>query len=395
MLIESGITVHERRNVFYPLKELIIQAASRLRHAHSIQISPGWPAVLLLIAALFFTLPARAELQWHPSPYVPGQGLSFPGLGLNLGGYLNLKYSDLRDQQDSLALQDISLFIHKDIGTRWTLFTEMEFGEIVDITQDGIDSSEAEFDIERLYADYRASQRVTLRLGKFLTPIGRWNLIHADPLVWTVSRPLTSAAAFSRHASGAMVYGTLPLWRRDLDYSIYVDDTKRFDQRESKELAFEDTGSTITLSGAFRRAAGARLLYHPVPGQLELGLSYARFELQEYRKDKTLIGADLHWKLPALEVSAETLRRYSSGSSDADEYGSYVQLVVPLPRHWHAIGRYERYRAAIEPSAATLRTFGLTWRPQPAISWKLEYRSGTGNERVSPSGLLGSLAILF
>jgi hypothetical protein len=44
-------------------------------------------------------------------------------------------------------------------------------------------------EVERLYLDYLHSDALATRLGKHLTPIGRWNLRHADPLVWTATRP--------------------------------------------------------------------------------------------------------------------------------------------------------------------------------------------------------------
>lgn len=336
-----------------------------------------------------------AQPVWMPTPYEPGQGLNFPGLGLNLGGYFSLNYNNYQGQDAAVRLQDLSFFVHKDVGRRWTLFTELELGELVQLTRDGADTGDAEFDIERLYADYRAGPRITLRVGKFLTPVGRWNLIHADPLVWTVSRPLTSAVPFARHASGAMLYGTLPLAHADLDYSLFADNTERLDPRELRELAYEDNGSTLETHNAFSHALGGRLVYSMIDDRLQLGLSWVSFRTQETREGKRLVGLDLYWKVRGMELTGEALRRYSSGDTEPDVYGGFLQAAVPLVHDWHLIGRYERYQAAEVDTSTHLRTLGLTWRPHPAVSWKLEYRDGTGNDEVAPSGLLGSLAVLF
>ncbi len=64
-------------------------------------------------------------------------------------------------------------------------------------------------ELERLYADVYLAPAATLRLGKFLTPIGRWNLIHADPLMWTTSRPLVTFQPFATDTTGGMLYGSV------------------------------------------------------------------------------------------------------------------------------------------------------------------------------------------
>ncbi|MFX6815264.1 hypothetical protein ABTH42_18965, partial [Acinetobacter baumannii] len=79
----------------------------------------------------------------------------------------------------------------------------------------------AHLDLERIYVDWAQADELKFRFGKFLTPVGRWNLIHAQPLVWTTSRPLTTEAAFPTNATGGMVFGTLSSIGQGLDYSVY------------------------------------------------------------------------------------------------------------------------------------------------------------------------------
>ena len=79
----------------------------------------------------------------------------------------------------------------------------------------------ATFVAERLYGDVNASDQVNLRLGKFLTPVGRWNVIHAQPLVWTTSRPLTTLLPFDAHTTGAMLFGSLLPDDTGVTYSVY------------------------------------------------------------------------------------------------------------------------------------------------------------------------------
>lgn len=362
---------------------------SRIGHLLS-----GW-LLALALCPLAVAGSGTGSGDWRHAPYGLGQGLQFPEQDLTLGGYLSLRYWGVEQLRDSLSMKDLSLLINKGFGARWSVFSELEIGNAFTVSSDRVDTSDAEFELERLYADYRASQGLSLRLGKFLTPVGRWNLIHADPLVWTVSRPLTTAVAFARQTAGAMLYGTLPLGRNSLDYSLYIDNTEKLDSGQQEEIAYEHFNPTLTVNGAFDRAVGARLVYHLFGGHFDLGLSMLRYRMHDLREDKHLVGADLFWRTSMLELSGEAVYRGSRGDAEPNEQGGFLQAVVPLPGHFNAIGRYERYAAAIETSTTTVQVLGLTYRPRPALSFKLEYRDGKYNERIAPSGWLSSVAVLF
>lgn len=339
--------------------------------------------------------PDSADMRWQSMPYELGQGMHFPAQGLSLGGYLSLRYRDLEDVPSSMSIKDLSLLASLDITDRLNLFTEMEIGEALSLSQDGINTDDAEFEVERLYLDYRVAPEVTFRLGKFLTPVGRWNLIHADPLVWTVSRPLTTSVAFARQASGAMVYGSVPSGANGFDYSLFVDDTDLFDHHQQEERAYDDAVASIAAVGAFEHAAGARIVYHLHDDRIQVGASYLRFRMMDLQENKDLYGLDLFWNTRYAEFSGEWVYRNSRGAVEPDERGGFLQAAIPVGGQLFLIGRYERYHSALEPATAEIETLGLTYRPYRAVSLKLEYRGGDHNQRIAPEGWLGSLAILF
>ena len=352
-----------------------------------------------LLTLLLMQGPAAAEsvddTRWAHPPYRLGQGLNFPQIGVNVGGYMSLRYRDVENVESSLSIKDLSLLLSADLGNRFTFFTEAEIGEAVSITRDGANTDDAEFEFERLYVDYRARQDMSVRLGKFLTPVGRWNLIHADPLVWTVSRPLTTAVSFARQATGAMLHGTLPRGDDGLDYSIFVDNTDVLDHEQKEEEAYEDANPALDVVGAFEHAAGMHVVYNLLDERISIGASYLRYRMMDLREDKDLFGVDIFWDLPQVELSGEWVYRNSRGGSEPDERGGFVQAAVPLVARVYGIGRYEHYNAAVQPEHAEIYTLGLTYRPHRAVSLKLEYRSGERNELVAPDGWLGSLAVLF
>jgi hypothetical protein len=350
---------------------------------------------LLLVAGASSTAVSGENSSWNPEPYSLGHGLTFPRQGLTVGGYLSLYYSDLENQDRQVSARDLSLFLSKTLTNRWHLFSEVEIGDALQLSGGDVTSSGAEFDLERLYADYHATREANFRFGKFLTPVGRWNLIHADPLVWTADRPLTTSAAFARHATGAMLYGDIGLGGNSMDYTLYVDDSEDLDPAQKNELAFEDDNSGLSPHNAFKRAAGGRVAYHFLNDAAQVGVSYVRFRMSDLQERNDLFGADALLTLKRMEFSGEWVYRNSLGSTEPDEHGGFVQAVLPLPSRFYLVGRWERYRVASLPPTATIDTLGITYRPHEAVSIKLEYRDGKHNEIVAPSGWLGSLAILF
>lgn len=357
------------------------------------------PRIILGILILAYGVPALAAADgntfWTRSPYHLGQGLTYPGLGLNIGGYLSVRYEDVKDRDWSIGARDLSLFVSKKLTNRWQLFSELEIGQAVDISSNSVSERDSEIDLERLYGDYRATKEITLRLGKFLTPVGHWNQIHADPLVWTVDRPLTTAAPFPRHATGAMLYGSFSALQNDWDYNVFIDDSDLLDPAQQNELAFEDGTAGISPHNAFKRGAGARISYHFLNDSANIGASFLNYEMSELRERQNLYGLDAMWSIKRMEFSGEWIYRTSLGDLEENERGGFIQAVFPLTEHLYFIGRQERYKAAILTSTAVINSAGLTFRPHPALAVKLEYRGGSHNEVLMPTGWLGSLAVLF
>lgn len=351
---------------------------------------------LLLYGMTLTTIAVSGETDvWSHAPYTLGRGLDFPQQRLTVGGYLNLHVADLDNQDWSFGVQDISLFFSKHLAQRWQFFTEIEIGDALEISKDGVTGHDSEIDLERFYADYRLNPEINFRFGKFLTPVGRWNLIHAEPLVWTPDRPLTTAAPFARHAAGAMIYGDMAVSDNSLNYSLFVDDSDLLDPSQKTELAFEDNSSGTPPSNAFKRAAGIRVTYQFLNDSAHVGFSYLRYNMYDLRDRKELFGVDALWSVRRMEISGEWIYRNSMDGQEGDERGGFLQVVFPIIDRTYLIGRHEKYHSAPLSETATVNSIGVTYRPHEAISLKLERRNGQNNELMAPSGWLGSLAILF
>ena len=346
---------------------------------------------LWALLGMLFLMPASVRAE----PYELGEGYKLPWLGLTAGGYVSVQASSLEHGKAKATVQDLSLFLHSDPTPDWHFFSEIEVSTPLILTRDGLSTTDADLDFERLYVDYNVAPRQTLRLGKFLTPIGRWNQIHADPLVWTVSRPLTTAAPFARNASGIQFYGSWPLSSSAIDYHVYLDDSAKLDPTEGHELTYMDLNVTPNPISSFRHGGGLRLQYRTIDDAFLMGLSAARYRLKELPRFKDFVGLDVFYTRNDLEISGETVYRQDEGSGGGKEWGGFLQLVAPVVNHFYAIAYHERYKAELFSGVLNTTSLGITYRPRPPLSIKLEHRDSWGQESLAPDGWLFSVAILF
>ena len=316
--------------------------------------------------------------------YQLGRGFDMGEVGVTLGGYATANYINLKHAPWKAEVSDLSLFLSWDSGGRWRAFSEMEIGEAVVVDRDGSSASDAEFDLERTYIDWLGIDGMNVRLGKFLTPVGHWNQVHADPLVWTVSRPLTTKAGFANHSTGVMLYGDLEAGQGQLDYQLYVDATQALDPKK-------DQPSPPLELGAFDHGFGARLVYHTEDDALQWGFSVSDFKANNLPGRRTIGGLDFLWKTGGYELSAELVSRLDKGNS----WSWFLQGVAPLGRRWFVVDRYENFNQLGFPGDVSTNSLGLVFRPRPPISFKLEYVGASEIEGLADDGFYASASVLF
>lgn len=326
-----------------------------------------------------------APLLQVPSPlgplrYTPGRGLDLGRTGIKLGGYSNVDLVRNEGEPLELALDDLSFFIVWDPIPRVHLFSELEIERLLVIDTDGHGgTSEADFSAERLYGDFLASDRLGVRLGKFLTPVGRWNVIHAQPLVWTTSRPLVTIQPFDVQTTGAMIFGSVPASSGELSYSAYGQFVDQLDPEPETEGLVAD------------RSAGARLEYEPRP-ELSVGSSFYAFE-RDGRWEQ-LVGLDTLWWKGPLELMGEFAFENATARV-GDQWGLYLQAVLEVLSGVHLVGRYEHFDQRAPDPEVNLVVLGLAYKPRPYVVLKLEYLIADHRAEESPPGVKSSFALLF
>ncbi len=343
-------------------------------------IGLGFLLALLNISILHADDIAMPSYSW-------GRGYHIPAVNLTLGGYFKASYSYLQPADNELALEDLSFFISWRPFNRVHFFSELELEDLFSL--EGVRPFEESFRVERLYVDFMATDYLTLRLGQFLTPFSRWSLLHAAPLVWTSSRPLiTEGYVVSHHATGLEVLYRTYLFERELNVSVYADD--------SNDL---EIGYHIN---PFIYAFGARLTYQ-AHNTLNIGTSYLVSKVNSGGEAnwQYSFALDFLWQKQQYEVQLESLLNIRT--NQGPQYGVYLQSVAPILDTLFAVARYEymfdsdlqQFDAPEQNHHTHVGVIGLTWRPAAPLALKIEYRFGHNNEDNAPSGLLTSISMFF
>lgn len=296
----------------------------------------------------------------------------------NLGGYSSVGVNVHPGGKTDGAVNEISLIVSWENSSRFRFFTELELERPLSFNDDHtVVGKNFYFDLERLYVDYNLSEKVNLRAGRFLNPTGRWNLLHAAPLVWTSSRPLATSRLFPLFSNGLMFYGAVPLTGNALEYSVFAEVLK--DQDNDKgEIPFEDTkGVRLNLSGKVNWGISLMEFSEKIPSNVKFHM----------------VGLDFLVKHEDWEFSGEAFQRYSNKDNDSGN-GAYLQGIAPLGNRWFAVARVESFKHPVEGSSERW-LLGTAWRMTPSRILKIEYVAGDEERAESPKGLLASFAILF
>lgn len=310
--------------------------------------------------------------------YTPGRGLGVGDTGLTLGGDLNVTLFRDEGEKAHLNLDDVSLFVIWEPIARLRFFSELEYENVFDIDSKGhVDSPDESATVERLYLDGSVSDAVNVRTGIFLTPVGRWNTIHAAPLVWTTSRPLVTERAFDPSVTGAMVFGSLFPTAGTVTYSVYDQFAKPIEGNPDFDPA--------------DHSVGGRLQYE-ADGDWSVGSSYlAARRGGEWRH---LGGLDFLWSRRPLEIMGEAIVLGGEGTGGGATWGFYVQPVLAVSPRVALVARYEHVDAP-GPFQLNIMTMGVAVRLLSTVVLKSEYQVVDRHARVAPAGFRASVAVLF
>jgi len=297
--------------------------------------------------------------------YELGQGL--PVGKYLLSGYVNIELVDRFDAPTRLDLDDLSLFASGRINKWANPFLEAELSRYT-LIQEGGGSIPGDFVVERFYNDSIISEHDTLRIGKILTPLGDWNLVHAAPLIPIITRPYTTARGFEAYTSGVgwlhdPESGVTPNWQL-----YWQPDTEWFKRPANQAPR------------SFRDVYGGHIIM-PLGLLDKIGASFQHGELIETGETFTLFGINANKTFGKLKLESEAITANFSGTVlpgatprvhdyESGIFGLVDYAIIPK-LHGLLEGEYYQDHTVSDSSRSTLAA--VAYKPSVPVVWKLEY----------------------
>ena len=343
----------------------------------------------LLSASLFGTglilLPADQALC-----YELGQGMHAGDYYVS--GYANVEVADRFDVPSKLGVDDLSMFVGGRVNQYFNPFTEIELAKHTLIQQGG-GAVQGDVIVERFYNDTLLSEHNTLRLGKILTPLGDWNLIHAAPLTPIITRPYTTALGFDAYTSGVS-------WLHDpengktFDFQLYGEPVGELFKRPASQSPRN-----------FRNTYGGHINL-PLGLLDKVGASFQHSQLIETGETFTLYGINANKSFGKLNLQSEAVTAHFAGTvlSGAaprfhnNESGIFALADYSVTPQWHGILEGEYYQDHLVALPSRSMSIDIAYRPSAPVVWKLEYTHQAGvSASFAPiqTGLKASFSTLF
>ncbi len=303
-----------------------------------------------------------------------------------LSGYSETAWEAANGQPQSLAIDDFSLFASASINSYINPFIEVEIASATLWEEGkGIGFQGSRLVLERLYNDIHFTEDVNIRFGKSLAPVGEWNRIHAAPLVWTTNRPVTTRFSFSESISGINIQYTQ---HNNNTYQIYFQPGTEWLVKPTIKNRPRKYSKIFGIS--FDK-------YFGLNNKLGVAIQHAR--VIDTGDNQWVFSLDGQWQSRLIDLEFQstytTINFKHSTSQKANEWGGYLQGIWHLNEQWHIVLRPEYFEARTKESQSSM-LYGLVYRPQPALSLKLEYMDINRQQSFGFSqGWFASLAVLF
>ena len=330
--------------------------------------------IILLLASFFILLSAQEK----DDAYQLGQGMQIGSLPIYVGGYFSTDY----ERNDKVTIYDLDdlAFISYGNYEKFSFMAELEYKELYVKTKVGdrtFTTKDTHLYIERLYIDYTLNENYMIRVGKFNSPIGYWNIVPINVLRDTSSHPITSDILFPMFTTGAL-----------LNYTSYNKGEIKIDIALQNNDDLEDDYNNYIVD----RHYGIGITY--TQNNLSLKFNSGMFEkVPEYFSKK-----QLYYILLSLEYDSDDFKIMSElGSQKSDnefttDYAGYLQGLYRLNEKHNLILRAESFKTTLISTAQHTAIVGYTYRPIYPVAIKAEYQFRSSSRS---NKLLLSFSMMF
>ncbi len=208
------------------------------------------------------------------------------------------------------------------------------------------------------WADYKHSDALGIRFGRFITPQGIVNIEHfpavlLDPEQPQFLRPFGSDTLFANFTSGVDLHGSKFIGNSRLSYNAYGGN-------------FAENANDLVY--------GARAAYSIGDSGVTLGLNYNGGERRaQLGGNFNTVGADFAIDRGRFLLTSEVFVSNESNPAHDDRLAWYVQPAWRLTPQWTAFYRHDFLDAGLGEGDQTENVFGLTYKPLPNVHLRAAY----------------------
>jgi len=320
-------------------------------------------------------------------------------LPLDVAGYLagrNLASDDLVDRS-SFREYSGSIFLSKTIG-RWLFHSEINANTAPEWDSEGIHlfprTSQLSVKLETASVNFNWRDSLQLQAGFLFVPT-YWRTHRYQSTTLTVDEPLIDQAVFPTAFTGAMIHGDTYLDEGGISYYVYGG--------YAQQANFEDAVVAAALTRS--RAVGGKMVWH-IPSRhlfntLDVGV-LAHRALNSDTSQTQLYGVELNVEKGPIQLLGEFADGAIGASpSQAGYYrrGYYLQPSYRIAPPLFVVARYERLNRDsrdADVNRMAKQSLGVTYRPIPALSLKLEAdRFEPQRGRLTPYYGMGAGLVYF
>lgn len=326
---------------------------------------------IITIFALIMSLSAHDEYQL-------GNGVQVAEMPLYIGGYFSADYRNQADE-NRYRLDDIAILGYGDYN-KFSYMAEFEYKGFYSQTykNDTVTiSKDTKIHTERLYVDYNFDDNYMLRIGKYNSPIGFWNLLPVNVLRDTTSSPMSTDILFPKFTTGVNAsYASFN--GSDFKIDLIAQNNEDLDDEYNnykidKHYGFgilyaKDDYSVKVNGGNFHKIESLN-----TPDNLYYFLISGKYDVEQY------------------QILAE-VGTQKSKSEYITNYAGYLQGLYRFSERHMGIVRFESYDEQFHDKRDDISILGYTYRPIYPVAIKSEYQF---HSLTQENQFLFSLSVMF
>ena len=317
---------------------------------------------------------------------------------LDVAGYVSFRTLNSDDLGDQHFYREYggSVFVSKKAG-RWLFHSEFNANSAAEFDTEGIHlaprSPNLNVTLETASVNYNWHDSLQMEAGFLFVPTYfRTHRYQSTNL--TVDEPLMDQYVFPTAFKGAMLHGDKYFEHGGFSYLIYGGIS------QEPEI-FTTDATSLEIDRA--RAIGGKLVVHFPSSRFfdALDIGYHRLEQRFDDRNEHLDGAELRLEKGRIQLLGEFGRMSAiptNGQARFFRQGYYLQPSYRIARQLFAVGNYDwlnRDSRYADESGLARQSAGLTYRPRPSISLKIEADRYQEERGRAPAYYGASLGVVY